>query len=264
MSHHRLQRNRFEYKFLIDERTAHEVRTFARSYLVRDEHAQRELDWSYPTHSVYLDGPGLPLYRSTLEGHRNRFKLRVRYYSEAPDQPVYFEIKRRVNDVILKERGKVRRDRAVELLRGRPPGREDLVDAADFQGWEALGRFWELRDQIQATPRVYVSYLREAWVREGDDAVRLTFDRKLCGGAYAGGFEVKREVWPPPLVPNATVILELKFSDRYPHWFGEMCRALSLERRKMAKYCITTYWLPRQGRREASGEAGMGEVLNYD
>ena len=30
---HRMQRNRFEYKYLIDERCAHEVRSFARAYL---------------------------------------------------------------------------------------------------------------------------------------------------------------------------------------------------------------------------------------
>lgn len=261
---HRLQRNRFEYKFLIDERTAHEVRSFARSYLVRDEHAQPALNYAYPTHSVYLDGPGLPLYRSTLEGHRNRFKLRVRYYSEESSDAVYFEIKRRVNDVILKERAKMNRVRALELFRGRPPAREDLLDPADFESWAALGRFFELRDEVQATPRVYVSYLREAWVREGDNAVRLTFDRELCGGAYAHTFKVNREVWPPPLLPSAPVILELKFSDRYPNWFGDMCHALSLERRKMAKYCMITYWLPRKDRREVGGGAGVDDVLNYD
>jgi len=54
---HRMQRNRFEYKYLIDERCAHDVRSFARTHLVRDEFARADMKWSYPTHSVYFDGP---------------------------------------------------------------------------------------------------------------------------------------------------------------------------------------------------------------
>ena len=40
------------------------------------------MKWAYPTHSIYLDGPGYPLYTATIQGHNNRFKLRVRYYTE--------------------------------------------------------------------------------------------------------------------------------------------------------------------------------------
>ena len=43
---HKMQRNRFEYKYLIDERCAHEVRNFARSYLVHDEFARAEMKWA--------------------------------------------------------------------------------------------------------------------------------------------------------------------------------------------------------------------------
>src|SRR4051812_48892967 len=115
---HKMQRNRFEYKYLIDERCAHEVRNFARSYLVHDEFARAEMKWAYDTHSVYLDGPGLPLYHATVQGHMNRYKLRVRYYTEKESDPVFFEVKRRVNDIIMKDRALVKRDRALRLLEG--------------------------------------------------------------------------------------------------------------------------------------------------
>ena len=65
---HRMQRNRFEYKYLIDERCAHDVQNFCRAYLVHDEYARPDMKWAYPTHSVYLDGPGLPLYNATVQG----------------------------------------------------------------------------------------------------------------------------------------------------------------------------------------------------
>jgi len=242
---HRMQRNRFEYKYLIDERCAHEVRNFCRSYLVHDDFAKAEMKWAYPTHSVYLDGPGLPLYHSTIQGHKNRFKLRVRYYTEKESDPVFCEVKRRVNDIILKDRALVKRDRAVRLLEGERPRITDLVKQHDTDAWSALKRFCEMRDNIAAVGKVFVSYMREAWVKASDDNVRLTFDRHLCGGKYDGTFVIKKEVYPPPLLAGSPCVLELKFTDRFPHWFREMARALNLERRNNAKYVQTTFWVPR-------------------
>jgi hypothetical protein len=243
---HRMQRNRFEYKYLIDERCAHEVRNFARSYLVHDEYAPPKTKFAYPTHSVYLDGPGLPLYHSTVQGHMNRYKLRVRYYTEKESDPVFCEVKRRVNDIILKDRALVKRDRCLKIIMdGARPQITDLVKPHDLDAWSALKRFCDMRDNIGAVGKVFVSYMREAWVKEEDDNVRLTFDRHLCGGKFDGTFVVKKDVYPPPLLPGSPCVLELKFTDRFPHWFREMARALNLERRNNAKYCQTTYWVPR-------------------
>jgi len=246
---HRMQRNRFEYKYLIDERCAHDVRSFTRSYLVRDENARAQQKWSYATNSIYLDGPGYPLYNATLQGHKNRFKLRVRYYTENASDPVYFEIKRRVNDIILKDRALVRRERALRILAGESPRIGDLVRAGDLDAWSALRRFCDMRDNVAALPRVYVSYQREAWVKPDDDNVRLTFDRELCGGKWDWDptFTVKRDVQVPPLMAGAPCVLELKFTDRFPHWFREMTRALNLERRSNAKYVQAAFWVPRKG-----------------
>lgn len=242
---HRMQRNRFEYKYLIDERCASDVRNFARAKLVRDEFARSEMKWAYPTHSIYFDGPGLPLYQSTVQGHKNRYKLRVRFYSENDQDPVFFEMKRRVSDIVLKDRALVKRDRALRIMSGDCPRITDLVKPNDLDAWSALRRFCDARDNIAATPRVFVSYLREAWVKSSDDNVRLTFDRALCGGQYAGSFALKREVFPPPLLPGHPCVLELKFADRFPHWFREMVAALNLERRNNAKYVQTAFCLPQ-------------------
>src|SRR5437762_3062921 len=93
-----MQRNRFELKYIIDERCARRVRDFIRAYVIHDRFARPEFSWAYPIYSVYLDGPSLPLYNATVCGHKNRFKLRARYYDANPKHPVFFETKRRVND----------------------------------------------------------------------------------------------------------------------------------------------------------------------
>src|SRR5215217_8070706 len=168
------------------------------------------MKWAYPTNSVYLDGPGYPLYNATLQGQKNRYKLRVRYYTENTSDPVYFEIKRRVNDIILKDRALVKRDRALRIMDGEACRVSDLVKPENLDHWQSLKRFCELRDNIGARPRVYVSYSREAWVKPDNDAVRLTFDRALCGGKFDGSFRVKRDVQVPPLMAGSPCVLELK------------------------------------------------------
>src|SRR6266481_6265102 len=104
-----LHTNRYELKYLVDEITARGARDFVRGHLRRDIHAVAAMRYSYPVYSLYLDGPGMMLRDAAFCGHRNRYKLRLRYYDDQPQTPVFFEIKRRVNDVIIKESAATRK-----------------------------------------------------------------------------------------------------------------------------------------------------------
>src|SRR4051812_4528241 len=103
MARDRMQKQRFELKYLITEETALYVRSFVRQHLDFDEYSVGKANYSYPVHSLYIDSTQLQLYWSTINGDKNRFKLRLRYYSTHADSPVFFEIKRRVNSCIMKQ-----------------------------------------------------------------------------------------------------------------------------------------------------------------
>ena len=109
---HRLQQQRFELKYLVDEAITPALRDFVSSYLELDDYGARRPDMSYPVYSVYLDSDGLETYQAAVNGVRNRFKLRLRYYSDDPDGPVFFEVKAREDNCILKQRCGVRREAA--------------------------------------------------------------------------------------------------------------------------------------------------------
>ncbi len=240
MAHvHRLQGSRFELKYLISEETARQVRDYALGYLEPDPHADPARNCQYEVHSLYLDGPTLRLCKGTLWGLKNRYKLRIRFYDESPESPAFLEIKRRQNDVILKQRAPIRRPGVAQVLRGYWPKREYLMDLSP-QGLAALTEFCRLRDSIDARGQCFVSYTREAYVTPHDDSLRLTFDRRVHAVAYSGDGTLAmrgRRVYPD--IPG--VILEIKFTNRFPVWMREMARALNLERRSMAKYvaCMT-------------------------
>jgi hypothetical protein len=229
-----LQGSRFELKYIISEPCAQAVREYASSFLVPDEHADPERHNMYPVHSLYLDNTGMDLCQATIHGLKNRFKLRIRFYDDLADSPVFFEIKRRVNDAILKERAAVWRRSLPPILTGHWPMPSDLVDPND-KNLGALQRFCSLRSSIQAVPKTFVSYMREAYVSANSNSVRLTFDRQLVGAPYRNGFQVPRaKERCYPKIPG--VVLELKFTERFPAWMAEMVRVFNLQRCSMAKY----------------------------
>src|SRR5215471_11792293 len=91
-----------------------------------DEYSVGRPDYSYPVHSIYLDSDNLEIYWRTVNGDKNRFKLRLRYYDDKPEAPIFFEIKRRMDNAILKQRAGVKRSAAALVLRGHHPAPEDL------------------------------------------------------------------------------------------------------------------------------------------
>jgi hypothetical protein len=229
-----LQLQRFELKYLIPEVTALGVRDFVRSYLELDEFGATLPNYSYPVHSLYLDSPDLKLYRSTINGDKNRFKLRLRYYENRPDAPVFFEIKRRMNNVILKQRGGVRRDAVESLLAGQLPAPSMLISKEPKQ-LVALQNFCRLMTNLEASPKAHVCYLREAWISAHDNSVRVTLDRSVYADAEPTSRLATEMIHPAHLFKNL-VILELKFTNRFPDWFRELVRAFGVTQCGAAKY----------------------------
>ena len=253
---HRLQGSRFELKYIIDEHRARAMIPFIRCHLRPDEHADPRSNYQYAVHSLYLDSPGYTLCNGTCHGHKNRFKLRIRFYDELPQSPVFFEIKRRQDQVILKQRATVQRAGLARLLRGRWPRRTDLR-RPDNAEWAALEKFFALRDSIHAQGKVFVSYLRQAFVTPKDDSIRVTFDRALTSRRFDGVFSLQG-CQARSLMANK-VILELKFTDRFPIWMRELARSFDLEATSMAKYVACLQALPNRQLRLISAHAHRHE-----
>src|SRR6185369_1845940 len=157
MARDRMQKQRFELKYLVTEETALLVRDFVRSYLDFDEYSVGKPNYSYPVHSLYIDSDDLKLYWATINGDKNRYKLRLRYYSTHADSPVFFEIKRRLNNCIMKQRGGVRQEYVPMLLQGHLPQLDFLVSKAPNQ-LVALQNFCNLAHHIRAKPKVHIFY----------------------------------------------------------------------------------------------------------
>lgn len=229
-----LQAQRYELKYIIPERIALQVRDYVQGYLEIDEFGATLPNYSYPVHSLYLDSDDLHLYRTTINGDKNRFKLRLRYYEDRADAPVFFEIKRRMNSIIMKQRGGVRREAVDELIAGQFPEPSFLI-SKDPRQFHALQNFCTLMLKTNCKPKVHIGYMREAWISPQDNSVRVTMDRDVqCHPEPTTRLSTE----PGKLINTfgKDVILELKFTNRFPNWFGDLVRNFDTMQCGAAKY----------------------------
>lgn len=234
MADDKMQLQRWELKYVIPEELALAVREFVRSYLELDEYGAKRPDLSYTIHNLYLDSDNLDIYWGTINGNKNRYKLRLRFYEDNPNAPVYFEIKRRMNEAIIKQRGGVKRHAVDGVLAGQLPNSNELV-SGDARQLVAIQRFIELMTHDQARPIAHVRYEREAWISPTDNSVRVTMDRNvLISPEFIARFSEQMD--DPSCVFGRMVILELKFTGRFPDWFKEMVRIFNLRQGSASKY----------------------------
>lgn len=231
---HHLQQQRFELKYLVSEPVTGAIRDFLSCYLELDDYGVGRPNLSYSVHSLYLDTAGLRTHHATQNGEKNRFKLRLRYYDDQPDSPVFFEIKGRVDNCILKRRCPVRREAVSGLLAGQLPGPEQIL-SHEPRHHAALQRFNQLMLQCHARPKAHNNYLREAWVSHENNSVRITFDRRICIEPFFKP-EAVVTMSQPTAIYSDCVVLEIKFTNRFPNWLKELVQRFGLRQLSASKY----------------------------
>jgi hypothetical protein len=139
---------RYEFKYLIDEGLAAGIRDVVRSYLEPDPYGDQGAYW---VNSLYLDTDDWKLARQTIDGVKNRFKLRMRCY-HFDDSPVFCENKARVGTTIVKTRALCKRADAETIAMNAPPADGRIV-AAKPHHQQDLDKFRNLVDMVHAHPR---------------------------------------------------------------------------------------------------------------
>jgi VTC domain len=240
---------RYERKYLITEPKAAAVRQFVSAYMIPDPYMDASKPWGYQVHSLYLDAPHLALYCQTVDGLKNRYKLRIRFYDQSASSPAFLEIKRRVTVTIYKQRATVTKGAAEHLLCGGSLDARDLISSSDISA-RALAEFCEFHGRLDARGSVFVSYLREAYVLPHAEGARVTFDRQIVSHPYNPsrglGLPERGEA-----ISRNYVVLELKYIGRAPGWMKDLVVSCELAQVTYPKYVLSVDAL-----RHASALAG--------
>jgi hypothetical protein len=226
---------RYELKYLVSESKAEAVAQFIKPYLQVDRYSKLQRRGDYPITSLYLDSDDLRLCWESLTGVKNRFKLRIRSYTDELDYPRFFEIKRRINTVIAKSRARVMDRDVPTLLAGLSLPPQNY--SADI---ETLNQFQLYMNSIKAKPKILIRYMRRAWEGDSETRVRVTLDRQLCYcTTEAPEVRLGGRGWQENTLTMGSAILEIKFTNRYPAWLNDMIRALDLQAQPISKYATS-------------------------
>jgi hypothetical protein len=232
---------RREYKYLIDEEQAAAIKKYIDGICAIDPYAVHT-GGRYLIDTLYLDSPQLHIYRATIEDSPDRFKLRIRNYPSLAGGPVFFEVKRRVSDSILKTRGHYRGNWQ-DILHGATPEVLATIDAKQRKG---IDNFICHYHKLPMQPTALVRYEREPFFSTIDEYARITFDRSVSYQraieltldppgdywTYIDNAEIQRGTRPA----SSAVLLELKFTSVVPGWMRNMVNTIGIQRLAYCKY----------------------------
>lgn len=226
--------NRFELKYVLHAGRVAAVEADLANHLRPDAHGDAG---QYALTSLYYDSPDLVCYWAKIDGLKTRRKLRIRRYETGaalgPDDPVFVEIKQRVNRVTQKRRVRLGYRDALALCAG-----EALTDGP-VEGTPGAAVAHEVADLVERfalRPTAITSYLRRAWVGgDYDPGVRVTFDHDLR--YRLGSLDLALQVPGSHLLPPDRVVAEVKVNDRVPAWLTRVASRHDLTLVRMSKYC---------------------------
>jgi hypothetical protein len=224
--------NRFELKYLLDVGRIPALAADLANHLRPDQHGDAG---QYALTSLYYDSPDLVCYWAKIDGLKTRRKVRIRRYETGrpltPSDPVFVEIKQRVNRVTQKRRIGLPYAEAVALCGGGAP------EAGEGNSRAAVAHeVADLVERFSLRPTAVTSYLRTAWVGgDYDPGVRVTFDRDLR--YRLGNLDLAEQVAGSHLLPPHLVVVEVKVNDRVPAWLTRLASRHDLTLVRLSKYC---------------------------
>lgn len=257
---------RYERKYLIQEPRALAIADFLSNHLRPSVHNNTGPIRGHPVISLYMDTPDFFFFRQAYTGHLNRMKLRIRFYDDEWKRPAFLEVKRRVHEVICKDRAMISREGVRQVLSqgvtGLPFWSEISHLAHGRRRQDVSDDFWRYSNISQARGAIFVSYIREIWEAPDDEELRVTFDREVRGSRYDGSGELRvpkkgwRPFLPPYLapMPKDGVILELKYDTQAPRWMCDLVRIFNLNQIAICKYTSCIYAQQLEWRRRVFPE----------
>ena len=187
----------------------------------------------YVVTSLYYGSADLRCYWEKIDGIKFRRKLRIRRYERQAemrsDEPVFVEIKQRLDKTIQKRRAKLVYPDALGLC----AGEEISHDPADSA---LVGEVRVFVGTFRLEPKSIVSYFRSALVGGSHDpGLRVTFDTDI---RYRDGDLALDSKHPGRhMVHPEMCVLEIKANERLPLWVVDLIGHHNIQLIRVSKYC---------------------------
>lgn len=212
---------RYELKYLLTPRQTEAVLRGIEPYMQLDRYGRTTI------RNVYYDTDSYRLIRRSIEKPAYKEKLRIRSYQLAtPDTAVFVELKKKYDGVVYKRRLALPESVATDWLSGR------ISAPTDTQISREIDYFNSFYGGL--SPRMFLSYEREAfYMREGGD-FRVTFDDNIL--CRSSDISLCKDAFGYSLLPADRRLMEIKCGGAVPLWMVKILSEEGIYKTSFSKY----------------------------
>ncbi|MBQ7363911.1 MAG: polyphosphate polymerase domain-containing protein [Clostridia bacterium] len=210
---------RYELKYLLSAESAELLKQELLFSLSPDKYGPSTV------RNVYYDTGDFRLIRRSIEKPIYKEKLRVRSYSKSGSS-VFVELKRKYDGVVYKRRIALPENCAEDWLSGRAEIAESSQISREIQ--------YFINYYPDLSPKVFLSYEREAYFLRGNDDFRVTFDKNIL--ARTDGLSVSGDIRGERLLGEGSTLMEIKCGGGIPLFITEMLSRHRIYKSSFSKY----------------------------
>lgn len=205
--------NRLEYKYYLNEEQHSNFLCLTSSHLIPDDFGL------YQISSIYFDTPDFQLAKHAIYSPSNNKKIRLRKYSFLPvanDSIVHLECKEKIASRTNKTRQKI-------LYK-------------DFDLSSIFSQFLPNENHESIYPQIQIDYNRQAYRCVANPDLRITIDKNVSACINKSNSYLLHTTCTTDILPPATYLLEIKFSECFPQWLVDILQNLSVSPQNYSKY----------------------------
>ena len=174
--------------------------------------------------NVYYDTDNFELIRKSIEKPIYKEKLRIRSYNKPTlDSSVYVELKKKYDHIVYKRRVKI----AYKYVLN-----NSFLEGAETQIDKEIKYFNDFYGGL--TPKMFLSYEREAYCFKTDKQIRITFDTNIK--YRTENVNLLPSISDIKLLPNNLVLMKLKVPFSIPYDLAKYLSSEKIFKTPFSKY----------------------------
>lgn len=220
--------NRYEKKYLLDEKTYQKLIKMLDHYMEPDKFNKN--NEFYSISNIYYDTPTDELIRASIQKPVYKEKLRLRSYGVPGLQDeVFLEIKKKFKGVVNKRRTRLLLQEAYDYVdcHIRP-------DEKPYINKQVLNEIDFFLNHYELVPKLYLAYDRKAYFGCEDPGFRVTFDTNIRTRREELRLEAGNH--GEPLIGNGLWLMEVKILGGAPVWFTKILSECEVFSTSFSKY----------------------------
>lgn len=212
---------RYELKYLLTQAQKQIILRTMEPYMQLDKYGRTTI------RNIYYDTDDYLLIRRSIEKPVYKEKMRIRSYQRAnPDSTVFVELKKKYQSVVYKRRISLPEKGAMEWIE---------KDHHCHDGTQIASEIEYFIDYYKTLhPVVFLSYEREAYYCKDGSDFRVTFDDTIL--CRQEDLSLESEAYGTPLLPEGTILMELKCSGGIPLWMTRVLSSQHIYKTSFSKY----------------------------